>query len=192
FYKIFGLSKLFSGSKTFGKYHLSYLDENKIHEVDVLAGAFMLIRKQALEKTGLLDETFFMYGEDIDLSYRITQAGYKNYYYPETRIIHYKGESTKKSSVNYVYVFYNAMIIFAKKHFTKKNASLFSFIIRIAIYLRATAAITSRFAKKIFLPALDATVLFLGFYFLKQYWSENMHVQYPLEFVLFAIPGYIL
>ena len=105
FYKIFGLSKLFPRSKTFGKYHLGYLDENKTHEVDVLAGAFMLLRKSVLDKIGLLDEDYFMYGEDIDLSYRITKAGYKNYYFPETRIIHYKGESTKRTSVNYVLVF---------------------------------------------------------------------------------------
>ncbi|MBK6837941.1 MAG: glycosyltransferase family 2 protein [Bacteroidetes bacterium] len=125
FYKIFGLSALFPKSKTFGKYHLGYLDQNAINPVDVLAGAFMLIRKDVLQKIGLLDEDFFMYGEDIDLSYRITKAGYKNYYFPDARIIHYKGESTKKSSVNYVFVFYNAMIIFAKKHFSKSNASLF-------------------------------------------------------------------
>jgi len=96
FYKIFGLSVLFPHSKRFSKYHLGYLDENKIHKVDILAGAFMLLRKSVLDKTGLLDEAFFMYGEDIDLSYRIMQAGYNNYYFPETRIIHYKGESTKK------------------------------------------------------------------------------------------------
>ncbi|HSA04639.1 MAG TPA: glycosyltransferase family 2 protein, partial [Tenuifilaceae bacterium] len=75
------------------------------------------MRKEALKKSGLLDEQFFMYGEDIDLSYRITLTGYKNYYYPECQIIHYKGESTKKGSLNYVLVFYKAMIIFAKKHF---------------------------------------------------------------------------
>ena len=96
FYRIFGISRLFPKSKRFGKYHLSYLDETQIHSVDVLAGAFMLVRKSVFDKIGLLDETFFMYGEDIDLSYRITLAGYKNYYFPETTIIHYKGESTKK------------------------------------------------------------------------------------------------
>ena len=117
FYKMFGIARLFPKSKKFGKYHLSYLNENQIHEVDVLAGAFMLPRKSVLNKIGLLDESFFMYGEDIDLSYRITQAGFKNYYFPETTIIHYKGESTKKGSLNYVRMFYNAMIIFAKKHF---------------------------------------------------------------------------
>jgi GT2 family glycosyltransferase len=67
-----------------------------------------------LDEVGLLDESFFMYGEDIDLSYRITLGGYENWYFPDARIIHYKGESTKKSSVNYVFVFYNAMAIFAK------------------------------------------------------------------------------
>ncbi len=191
FYKMFGFSKLFPKSKTFGKYHLSYLDQEKIHEVDVLAGAFMLLRKSVLDKIGLLDETFFMYGEDIDLSYRITQSGFKNFYFPETRIIHYKGESTKKSSVNYVFVFYNAMIIFAKKHFSKQNASLFSFMIRFAIYLRAGSAIAVRFIKKMFLPALDVALLFAGMYFLKEYWSENMLVNYPEEFILFAVPSYI-
>ena len=127
FFKIFGLSALFPRSKIFGKYHLGYLNREKIHAVDVLSGAYMLLRKKVLDVTGLLDESFFMYGEDIDLSYRITQAGYKNYYYPEARIIHYKGESTKKSSLNYVFMFYNAMIIFAKKHFSQKNIRSYSF-----------------------------------------------------------------
>jgi len=192
FYKMSGLAKLFPRSKTFGKYHLSYLDQNKTHEVDVLAGAFMLLRKSVLDKTGLLDETFFMYGEDIDLSYRITKAGFKNYYFPETRIIHYKGESTKKSSVNYVFVFYNAMIIFAEKHFSKQNARLFSSIVRMAIYLRAGSAIASRFITKMFLPVLDVASLFTGLYLLKEYWSEKMLVNYPEEFFTLAVPGYIL
>jgi GT2 family glycosyltransferase len=191
FYKIFGLSALFPKSKTFGKYHLGYLDKDKVHEVDVLAGAFMLLRKNTLHKTGLLDEDFFMYGEDIDMSYRITKAGYKNYYFPETRIIHYKGESTKKSTVNYVFVFYNAMIIFAKKHFSKQNAALFASIIRMAIYLRAGIAIAVRFAKSIFLPLLDVALLLLGMYFLKNYWSDNFNVHYPSDFMLLAVPSYI-
>src|SRR4029079_10135217 len=138
----------------FGRYHLGFLDPDEIHEVEILAGAFMLMRKSVLDKTGLLDENFFMYGEDIDLSYRIIKAGFKNYYFPKTRIIHYKGESTKKSGVNYVLVFYNAMIILARKHFSKKNAAFFTFLIRAAIYLRATAAIVTRILKQIFLPSL--------------------------------------
>ncbi len=192
FYKIFGLSKLFPKSKTFGRYHLGFLDENKIYEVDILAGAFMLLRRSVLNKIGLLDEDFFMYGEDIDLSYRITKEGFKNYYFPETRIIHYKGESTKRTSVNYVFVFYNAMIIFAKKHFSKSNASLFSFFIRIAIYLRAAAALVSRFARFIFLPFVDFMLLFLGMAFMKNYWSDNFSINYPDTFMEIVVPLYCL
>jgi O-antigen biosynthesis protein len=190
FYKISGLSSLFPKSKIFGRYHLGFLDEHEIHTVDVLAGAFMLLRKAVIEKTGNLDEDFFMYGEDIDLSYRITKAGFKNYYFPETTIIHYKGESTKRSSVNYVFVFYNAMIIFAKKHFSKSNASLFSFFIRLAIYLRAAAAIITRFVKRILLPALDFILLFAGMYFLKEYWGNNFMISYPTMFMNAVVPGY--
>jgi len=196
FYKIFGLSKLFPYSKTFGKYHLTYLDENEIHEVDVLSGAFMLLRKSVINKTGLLDETFFMYGEDIDLSYRIKKAGYKNYYFPKTRIIHYKGESTKKSSVNYVFVFYKAMIIFAQKHFTKKNANLFSLIINTAIYIRASLAILSRFLKSVFLPSFDLIIIFSGILFIKNFWQQTMFYQdieyYPTIFITAVVPTYIL
>jgi GT2 family glycosyltransferase len=110
FCKTFGLSSIFPKSRLFNRYYLGYLDENETHPVDVLVGAFMFIRRAALDKSGLLDEHFFMYGEDIDLSYRIIGAGFKNYYFPDTKIIHYKGESTKKGSLNYVRAFYQAMI----------------------------------------------------------------------------------
>src|SRR5690606_7228208 len=132
--------KLFPNSKKFGRYHLTYLSKEETHEIEVLSGAFMLMRNEALQKVGLLDEDYFMYGEDIDLSYRIIKGGYKNYYFPHTKIIHYKGESTKKGSVNYVFVFYRAMIIFARKHFNQKHAKAFSFLINFAIYLRASLA----------------------------------------------------
>lgn len=158
FYKIFGLSSIFPKSKLFSKYHLGYLDNNSTHEIEILSGAYMWMRKSVLDKIGLLDEAFFMYGEDIDLSYRIILAGYKNYYLPDVKIIHYKGESTKKGSLNYVFVFYNAMIIFSKKHFAQK-AKMFSFFINIAIYLRAFMAIIVRFIKAIKLPLLDTLLL---------------------------------
>lgn len=132
-YKMTGLAALFPKSRKFGRYHLKYIPENETHEVDVLSGAFMMLRKSVLDKIGLLDEAFFMYGEDIDLSYRITQAGFKNYYFPQTTIIHYKGESTKKKSANYVRVFYQAMVLFAQKHYNKKMAGWFAFFISIAI-----------------------------------------------------------
>jgi GT2 family glycosyltransferase len=194
FYKIFGLSALFPKSKVFGKYHLSYLDKNEIHEIDILAGAFMLMRKEALDKVGLLDEGFFMYGEDIDLSYRITCGGYKNYYYPGTTIIHYKGESTKKGSLNYVRMFYTAMIIFARKHFSKQYAGLFSFFIHLAIYFRAALATTSRLVKKLWLPAFDFLLVFLGFYLLLPVWENYKYEPgyYPDILIFIGIPVYIL
>ena len=162
---------MFPKSKRFGKYHLSYLDKDEVHEIEILSGAFMLMRKEALDKVGLLDETFFMYGEDIDLSYRLILGGYKNYYYPKTRIIHYKGESTKKSSVNYVFVFYNAMIIFAKKHFSQKNAKLFSFLINAAIYFRAGLAILSRLIKKLILPVIDFAIILSGLFLITHFYE---------------------
>ena len=155
FYKVFGLSRLFPQSQTFGRYHLTYLDPNEIHRVEVLAGCFMFLRKEALDRAGLLDEDFFMYGEDIDLSYRITQAGYANYYYPHTQIIHYKGESTRKGSLNYVLVFYDAMRIFARKHFSHRHASLFLTLIYVAIYFRASLAAVRRLADRIAFPVAE-------------------------------------
>jgi GT2 family glycosyltransferase len=139
FYKIFGLAALFPKSRRFGRYHLGFLSPDQAHEVAVLSGAFMLLRQAALAEVGLLDEDYFMYGEDIDLSYCLTRGGWQNWYFPGTRIIHYKGESTKRTSVNYVFVFYRAMVIFAQKHFAPGQAGLFSRLINAAIWLRAGA-----------------------------------------------------
>lgn len=195
FYKIFGLSYLFPRSKVFGRYHLGYLDNNKIHKIDILSGAFMCLRKSTLEKTGLLDESFFMYGEDIDLSYRILKAGFNNYYFPETTIIHYKGESTKKTSVNYILTFYRAMIIFALKHFSPKNAKLFSLLINMAIFLRAGIAIIHRIINALTLPLLDFGLIFIGFYFIKEYWEKfvlHNTDYYPPVYQWLVIPIYIM
>lgn len=196
FYKIFGLSSLFPKSKRFGAYHLGHLPEDETNEADILAGAYMLMRKEALDKVGLLDETFFMYGEDIDLSYRLIKGGYKNYYFPETRIIHYKGESTKKGSLNYVFIFYKAMIIFAKKHFSGNNARIFSLLINLAIYLRAFLSIVRRFFNRIALPVFDFALIFSGMIYLKNYWEANHRYieggSYPDVYWQVVIPAYIL
>lgn len=195
FYKTFGFSFLFPKSKKFGKYHLTYLSQDETNQVDILSGAFMLIRKAALDKVGLLDETFFMYGEDIDISYRIIKAGYHNYYFPQTRIIHYKGESTKKSSVNYVIVFYNAMRIFAEKHFSHKNARLFSFFINMAIFFRASIAILHRFISKMIFPVADFITIYVGYYVISLFYANlkfSSESYYSRIFLLFILPAYIL
>lgn len=172
FYKIFGLSRLFPKSKTFARYHLGHLSPNSTHEIEILPGAFMFIRKEALDRVGLLDEAFFMYGEDIDLSYRILMGGYKNYYYPGTTIIHYKGESTKKGSINYVLVFYKAMMIFARKHFTSKNASLYIMLIYLAIYFRAGLSLVKRFVQHSIQPLIDALIMIVGFAVMLPIWDR--------------------
>jgi GT2 family glycosyltransferase len=197
FYKIFGFSKLFPHSKKFGRYHLGYLDKDQNNEVEVLSGAFMWMRKTVLDKIGLLDEDFFMYGEDIDLSYRVILGGYKNYYFAETKIIHYKGESTKKGSLNYVKVFYNAMIIFAQKHFSGGKASAYIFLIRMAVYFRALIAVFNRLGQKIAFPLTEAIMVFGATIGVKEYWEYIHKLQkdgkpYPEEFTYLAAPVYAL
>ncbi len=196
FYKMFGLCKLFPHSKRFARYYMGHLSNDETNEVEILAGAFMLMRRETLDKVGLLDETFFMYGEDIDLSYRITQGGYKNYYFPETRIIHYKGESTKKTSVNYVFVFYRAMEIFAKKHFGNSWAKSFSFLINLAIYIKAFFALVSQFFHKAAIPFLDAVLGYGGLAAISYFWGHaNVYGgmgTYPAVLFAAVLPAYIL
>lgn len=196
FFKTFGFSSIFPKSKLFGKYHLGYLDENKIHKIEVLSGAFMFIRNSVIERIGLLDEDFFMYGEDIDYSYRMHKEGFDNYYFPKSSIIHFKGESTKKSSINYLLLFYKAMLIFANKHFGKTNATLFSIAVKIAIYFRALISAIKRVFIFIFLPTIDFATGFAGMIFLKNYWEANHKFveggEYPIEFILYAIPSYLI
>ncbi len=198
FCKMTGLGSLFPKSKLFNFYYMGHLSALEVQEIEVLSGAFMWMRRETLEKVGYLDEAFFMYGEDIDLSYRIIQGGYKNYYFPHHPIIHYKGESTKKGSLNYVKVFYNAMIIFARKHFSGGGAQLYIKGIQLAIYLRAGLAILIGFIKKLTAPLLDALFMYGGMYFIKNFWQNNIKaaegtgLTYGPEYMLFNVPLYIL
>ena len=138
FCKMSGLAALFPKSRLFGRYYMRYLDKDEVSEIEVISGAYMMLRREALDKVGLLDEDFFMYGEDIDLSFRVLQGGYKNYFLP-VRMLHYKGESTVKSSYRYVYTFYQAMRLFFRKHYGH-----YSFIISVpvnaAIWIRSFMA----------------------------------------------------
>ncbi|MBK8484568.1 MAG: glycosyltransferase [Saprospiraceae bacterium] len=175
FCKMIGLYKLFPASSIFNGYYMGHLKENETNEVDVLTGAFMMMRKELWEKVDGLDEDYFMYGEDIDLSYRIQKAGYKNYYFPSTTIIHYKGESTSKGSLNYVVTFYNAMIIFAKKHFAGSNKfALIGFLSGI-VWLKAFVASVQSTVSKIKIVGLDMLALMVGFYLIKYYWALWYH-----------------
>lgn len=195
FFKMSGLSSIFPKSKLFGRYHLGFLDKEKTHKVDVLSGAFMLLRKKVLDQIGLLDEDYFMYGEDIDMSYRIKKAGYENYYFADTSIIHFKGESTKKGSLNYVRVFYQAMIIFARKHITGGKDGLYTYLLQAAIYIRAIMAVFSRAWKSFGLALLDILSLYGVLLTSKWVWENIVRVQegisYPVELLLVNYPIYV-
>lgn len=132
--RVTGLSRLFPKSKLLAKYNLTYLDENETYEVDAISGAFMMLKREVYEKIGGFDPIFFMYGEDLDLCYRTQSAGYKVYYVHTTEIIHFKGESTKRSSLDEAKVFYEAMHLFVKKHFS--SSFLVEAILRMAIIAR--------------------------------------------------------
>ena len=119
FFKIIGLGSLFPKSPLFARYHMGHLPEFADVQIEAISGAFMMLRREALEQAGLLDETFFMYGEDIDLSYRIGKADWELWYTP-AMLLHYKGESTQQTSFRYVYNFYNAMLIFFRKNFSRR------------------------------------------------------------------------
>ena len=146
--KMLGLTRLFPTSHLFGRYYMKYLDEFTATPIDIISGACMFIRRTTIEQCGLLDEDFFMYGEDIDLSYRMLLTRQHNYYLP-TRLLHYKGESTHKNSYHYVYVFYNAMDIFFRKHYSSYSW-LITIPIRTAIYLKGAQEYLSRKTRQLF------------------------------------------
>jgi GT2 family glycosyltransferase len=189
-YKLSGLAMLFPKSSIFAKYHLGHLSETDNHEIDVLAGAFMMIPKKVLNEIGNFDERFFMYGEDVDLSFRIQHAGYKNYYFSESSIIHFKGESTKRGSMNYVRLFYKAMSLFVKKHYSGSRAGIFIFLIQLGIIARAAFATIGNLLKRIGLPVLDAGLIFSAFWIVKYLWSNyiKMEINYSPNVLIIAFP----
>lgn len=160
--RMLGLSKLFPKSRLFGKYNLTYLDENETYKVDAICGAFMFIPAEVLKKSGLFDETYFMYGEDLDLCFQINKAGYNNYYYPEVTTIHFKGESTRKTNLSYVNNFYGAMNIFIRKNF-KGVPRILSWILQLGIYFRSMLSYMKRFFKYLLFPVIDCILLYTSF-----------------------------
>ncbi len=170
-FKMTGIYKLFPKSPFFNAYYAGDIDENQEADIEVMTGAFMFLRKSAVDKVGLLDNAFFMYGEDIDYSYRILEAGYTNHYLPKTTIIHFKGESTKKSSINYTRIFYNAMIIFVKKHY-KGRGMLYILALQLAVVLRAIAALFQVWFSKALPILIDFLLIYGSLIVVKDWWVD--------------------
>jgi GT2 family glycosyltransferase len=192
FTKVTGLSNLFPKSKIFARYNLTYLDENKTYEVDAISGSFMMMRKEAYKKVGGFDEQFFMYGEDLDLCYRVQKAGYKVYYVHDTQIIHYKGESTKRSNLDETKLFYDAMHKFVKKHLS--SFPIVEIILRTAIGFRKLFAFLGK--RKLALLTAIADFVFLDFSLFvaeKIYKSVTHWVGFDIHayIVIYTIPAFI-
>ncbi|MFQ5569785.1 MAG: glycosyltransferase, partial [Rhodothermales bacterium] len=220
FFRMVGLSRLFPKSRVFGRYNLTYLPVNEVAEVDALSGSCMLVRRAALHFSheawtreaknahevlldversdaddtgaGLFDESFFMYGEDLDWCCRIQKAGWKIYYTPETQIIHYKGESTKKGELRYIKLFYGAMLRFAEKHLQDRYSRLFVWLLHLSIVVRAGLTVVANTFRRLVAPLLDFSLVFamvslLGF--LRSAQTERL---FPPLFYGLVAPSYAL
>jgi GT2 family glycosyltransferase len=136
FYRLSGLSRLFPRSPRFGRYNLSYVDPDQELEVDALTGAFMLVRRTAVEQAGLLDERFFMYAEDLDWAYRMKECGWSIRYNPRVTVLHHKGESSRQQSGRLIVEFYRSMLLFYRKHYHDNASVVVGWFITGAIYAR--------------------------------------------------------
>jgi GT2 family glycosyltransferase len=189
FCKVAGLSNLFPKSKIFAKYNLTYLDENQTYEVDAISGSFMMMKREAYEKTGGFDEDFFMYGEDLDLCYRIQKEGYKVFYVHSAQIIHYKGESTKRSNIDDTKLFYDAMHLFVKKHFSA--SFIVEIILQTAIIFRKFFAFLGK-RKFIIVPLIFDFIIFdFSLFFAERIYSSHTKwtgFPHSTVYLVFTIP----
>ncbi len=157
--RLTGLSYLFPNSRLFGRYNLTYLPENEVSRVDAISGSFMMIRREAFEQVGLLDEDFFLYGEDLDWCLRTTEAGWDIHYVPHTQIVHFKGESSKRSRLDSLLVFYKSMALFVKKHLRKRYFFVTYYLLILAIWLRAAVSFAQTAIERLAIPALDFLIM---------------------------------
>ena len=161
--KLLGLDKLFPNSKWSGRYNLNYLNPDEIHKVDAISGSCMFIRAELFKKIGGFDERFFMFGEDLDLCYQVYQHKYEVHYLPSTHIMHYQGESVKSAPYDSLNAFYQAMILFSEKHFSKGRNILTKVVIRLGIYFRKIISLINEKRSQIISVALDTLVVLIAF-----------------------------
>jgi O-antigen biosynthesis protein len=191
FSKIFGLSRLFPKIKLFGKYNLTYLSPEETYPVEAVSGSFMMVRSETLKQVGGLDENFFMYGEDLDWCYRIHEAGWKIYYVHSTQIIHYKGESTRRSSIDEIHMFYEAMRLFVEKHF--RSSPLFSTILQLSIGFVSFAAFLNSVLQPLKTAIFDFLSIAISLLMAEKIWTGGMMAYPPYAIVIvFTIPAAIV
>lgn len=191
FTKIFGLAALFPKSKLFGRYNLTYLSEDETYPVDAVSGSFMMVSREAYGKVGGLDESFFMYGEDLDWCYRIGMAGFRVYYVHATKIIHFKGESTKRSDIDEIRLFYQAMQLFVRKHFNRSRTVLL--FLNLGIVTRGSAASLARLARPLQIALLDG-VLVIGALLAGEYIYRGGLFRFPAYAypVIWVVPAVLI
>jgi len=191
FAKIFGLSRIFPKTKLFGKYNLTYLSTEETYPVDAVSGSFMMVRKEIFEQVGGLDESYFMYGEDLDWCYRIRQAGWRIFYVHSTQIIHYKGESTRRSSLDEIRTFYDAMHLFVEKHF--QSSRLFKIILRLSIGTVSFAAFITSALRPLKIAIFDFIAVTISLLIAEELWRGSLF-KYPAYAysIVFTIPAIIV
>ncbi len=194
FFKLTGLAGCFPKSGLFNRYALGNLDEHRNHTVDVLAGAFLMVKKELLLQLNGFDEDYFLYGEDIDLSYRIQKAGFENRYFSETGIIHFKGESSAGTSLNRVEYFYKAMLVFVDKHYRSGGAKIFSVFIRVAIAIRGMLSALNKLSKPVLLPLIDGLLIFASLQWVRTIWIHTVRdgKDFGVPFIPYALPLFSL
>jgi len=189
--KVLGLASLFPKSTFFAGYYMNWLDENTPSQVPVISGSFMFFRTEILKELGGFDEQFFMYGEDVDLCYRLTQSGKQIDYVPQTSIIHYKGESTKKDNIDYIIIFNKAMYQFFEKHYSYSYTLLFRFVIVSGIVIRGVLGYLKTLIKRLWNPILDLLILNLLVFaaFLIRYGMqpENLVNEYEPRYLVYNV-----
>jgi GT2 family glycosyltransferase/lipopolysaccharide/colanic/teichoic acid biosynthesis glycosyltransferase len=191
FTKIFGLSTLFPGSRLLGRYNLTYLDPEETYPVDAVSGSFMMIRREVYEGIGGLDEAFFMYGEDLDWCYRVRQAGSRVYYVHDTAIVHFKGESTRRSNIDELRYFYEAMELFVEKHISRSG--FVRLFLKSGILLRGLAATIARAARPVSAAVLDFLLIDLAL-FLSAFWYFGSATRFTFNAhpLVWVVPPLIL
>ncbi len=194
FFKLTGLAALFPRSGIFNRYALGNLDQHDNHKVEVLAGAFMLVRRELLLQLNGFDETYFLYGEDIDLSFRMRNAGYENHYFAETSIIHFKGESSGNKELIRVKYFYSAMLVFVDKHYRNGTGKLFAVFLRLAIALRGLFSAGKRFLKPVAWQMADALLVWISLQLVRIIWIMVIRngKDFNVTFVPYALPLFSL